>query len=1099
MQKSTIRNYLSNWRLILFGYLIVIAAGIYGWLTLPRELMPSVDLPVAVVSVVLPGASPQDVEDLVTVPLEDQLRGINGLDHLRASSMENSSLIIMQFEDGMDSDKIVQDVREKVESTSLPDNALDPYVGTVDFDETPVLTFALEGSDKIGLIHVAEGLQKQLERQSTIDRVEISGIQDREIVVYVAPSDMQKYGVHPAVLAQAVAAATTNVPAGSVNVETLSYAVSIEKDVTDVASLRSLPIVLNGVEYQLGDIAQIYEQEEPGGSNSYQMDAEGDIKQVVTLNVYKIAGSAIDANAQLARKVTEEYLADYPQYDYKMITDMGEQISDRFSNLFTNIWETIALVFVIMFIFLGAREALIAAISIPIVMLLSFGGMVGFNLSLNFISLFALLLVLGMLVDNAIVVVTALSRAFGNGEPALQAGVNVWQEFFVALISTNLTTIWAFLPLLLVSGIMGKFIHPIGIIVTIAMLGSALVAFLLTLPLGIYVMEPRLPTRLQKFILVFVVAIATGTLVYMLPKTWLLLVIIPVFWAMLYFFAIYFYRKTKERQLKRQRKTNKVSAWLQHGFISTAKLERSYQKLLTGIVSDRRQSKLLLTAIAIITVVAFALPIAGLVHSSFFPKEEGDYFELELTLPAGTNTTEVERVALEILPQFAHMEDLDYVTAQIGRGGSSALLASGSSNKILFTFNLVPEKDRHSSSIELAQAMRDAWRDNPYGTAQVNEDSTTSAGGSDIQMYIVGEDLDVLKVKSQEMVAWLENEPGVTDISSSLDEESKRLVFRPFEQTTTNYGLSANDFAVWLRSNLSGWTLGSLRLDGDDEDTDITLRQQQGEPDISDLQKIQVPVSGVGYLPLSSLGELTVEPNLAQIDRYNYNHSVTITASVKDGYSSTEINTRFENFIDGDLNLPAGYGRELGGAQDMNQSAVSGLVTAMFVAFFLIMLTLVLQLRSFRKAFIVMSVIPVAVSGVFINFALLNWSLTMPSIIGILALFGIVVNNSILIVERINQNLAEGRDFLPSVIEGCTSRLQPILLTSLTTIFGLLPITLSDPMWQGLGGSIIAGLTFSGVLLLLYIPALYVLMFEPKTLRGRDRKWQEKWQKYASP
>lgn len=543
-------------------------------------------------------------------------------------------------------------------------------------------------------------------------------------------------------------------------------------------------------------------------------------------------------------------------------------------------------------------------------------------------------------------------------------------------------------------------------------------------------------------------------------------------------------------------KSNWLVARLQHGFVSTKHLETGYQKLLAKIIANSRQCWLLLGAIGVMTVVAFALPVLGLVQSDFFPKEEADFFELSLTLPTGTSEQESERVALEILPTFADMEGLDYVTAQIGSDGSSQLVSGGgSANKILFTFNLVPKKKRSVSSIELAAQMRHAWAVNPYGRAQVNEDSTVSAGGADIQMYIVGDDLDILAAKAEEMMTWLKAQPGVMDVASDINESSKRLVFKPQPQVVASYGLSNTDFAIWLRTNLSGWSLGTLRQDG--KEIDITLRQQQETPTVADLEKIQIPVSGVGYMPLTSLGEIVVEPSPAQITRYAYQHAVAVTAAVEAGYSSTQINSQFENFIDNELDLPVGYGRYVGGMQKMNQEAMGGLYLAMGVAGFLILITLVLQLRSFRKAFIVMSVIPVAISGVFLNFALVGISLTLPAVIGVLALFGIVVNNSILIVERINQNLDAGKHFVQSVVDGCTSRLQPILLTSLTTIVGLIPITLSDPLWQGLGGAIIAGLAFSGVLLLLYIPAMYVLMFAPERVQASDKRWQQRWRRWA--
>ena len=247
MQDGTIRGYLRNLRLAFFGYLVIITTGILGLVNLPRELMPQIKIPVAVVSVALPGASPQDVEDLITVPIEDAIRSVKGLDTMRASSMENAGMVIAQYKEGYDIDDIVQEIRQKVESVTFPTDAQKPTIMKVDFDEQPVLTISLEGDDLAGLSRLADKIKTELERQSTIDRAEITGLQDREIVVKISPEDLRRYGLHPSLLANSLAAATTNVPAGNLNVDDYTYSVTVQKDVTTIDDIRTLPVLSGGV------------------------------------------------------------------------------------------------------------------------------------------------------------------------------------------------------------------------------------------------------------------------------------------------------------------------------------------------------------------------------------------------------------------------------------------------------------------------------------------------------------------------------------------------------------------------------------------------------------------------------------------------------------------------------------------------------------------------------------------------------------------------------------------------------------------------------------------------------------------------------------
>ncbi len=1075
-KNSIAHKYLNNIRLVILGYIVVIIAGVLALMNLPREMMPSINLPMAVVSVVLPGASPADVEELITIPLEDSLRGIKEIDKISSSSMENSSLIILQFTAGTKKEEVIREVQQKVDATRLPTEAMKPMVSKIDFTETPVWTFALEGSDKVGLNLVAKKVQEALEKQATLDRVEVTGLSEREIGVFISSEKLREFNLHPVLLNQIIAAASNNSPAGVLELGKLSYNVSLDKTLIDIKSLRELPLMINGQNYLLGEIAEIYEQEKPDVKNSFQLNDKGEIKEVVTLNVYKVAGTPIDANAKLAKKVTQEVLQDYPQFSSRNLIDYGAEITKTFVDLGVNIAATFILVFLVMLIFLGVREALISSISIPLVMLMTFAGMTFFGLSLNFISLFALLLVLGMLVDNAIVVTTALSREFQeHGLSPLEAGVKVWQEYFMALIATNLTTVWAFLPLILMTGMMGEFLKPISIVVTMAILGSALVAFLLTLPLGVFVLKWQLPTRVAKLLKIIGISGVSLLIIGILPKSWLLLVILPMFWLSLYLGQ----KIITQIWSSKQKKSVKKQQWrekLMSGWIKTNKIEAFYQRLLTSILQNKKKRKQLLVAIAIVTVAAFCLPAMGLVKSEFFPKEAADLLMVELTLPVGTNQTKAREILLEFLPQFQNLPSVDYVTGEAGRGNSSTMLSGGSSNeKILFTVNLKDKKDRTLDSIELAQLLREKWQENDYGEIVVIEASSGPPAGADLELSLAGDDLEILAQKAQELELWLKQQDGVTDVSSSLGQASKKLVFVPNQKLLNEYNLKSTDLSAWLRSSLSGWNLGKMKIDG--EELNITLRQQKGIPQIETLENLQVPTS-VGYVPLNSLGQFQTQANNSVVARKDYQRLVTVKATVTTGFSTAELGKQLNDYANNQLQLPAGYEAMVGGVNEQNAESMDGIQLAMIVATVAILMTLVIQLQSFRKALIVMSVIPVAVSGVFFNFGLFGIALSLPAFIGILALFGIVVNNSILIVEKINQNLSQGQEFIQAVVEGSKSRLQPILLTSLTTIVGLLPITFSDPMWQGLGGAIIAGLTFSGVLLLLYIPVLYTILFK---------------------
>lgn len=1078
-KKSFIANYLGNLRLVFFAYLAAFIVGIIALVQLPKEIMPSVNLPVIIASSVMPGASPDDIEELVTNPLEDNFRNIKGIKTINSMSMENSSITILQFEDNFSIDKAQSEVQKQVDNTVLPDEVSNTFVSNIDFDEMPVWTFAVSGNDKIGLNVLADRLVNEMEKITTIDRVEVSGTNKDEFVVYLDNQKLTQLGLHPAVLQQAIAAVSNSLPAGNIIDGNFKYSVGIDKSLVTLDDLRQLPIVVNGQNYVLGEIAQVYQQHTADSQNAYQMDKEGNIRQVVTFNVYKVPGSPIDKNAKLSRQTVESVLKDYPQFELYDIENNGQKITDTFVDLGKNTLATFLLVFLVMLVFLGTREAIISSVSIPIVMLFSFGAMMAFGISLNFVSLFALLLVLGMLVDNAIVVTTALNREYHRDPSnAISAGVNVWKEYFAPLVATNLTTVWAFLPLLLMSGVMGVFLRPISIVVTVAILVSAVVAILLTLPLGVFVLNGHVPSRIKIFLQILTVAVFIIALVFFLPKNIFLVAIIPLACILLYLLLIIFQKKVSPWiKLQRYKLVQKgISQKLKTGFINTEKLENFYQKIVGKILGQRKNCWKLLAAIVIFTVTSFSLLGFGLVKNEFFPKETANSLDMIFTLPSDVSGNHSEEIILEILPKLQNLPSVNYVTASVG-GDSSQLIGGNSTNQISFNLNLLPKKEQSVNSIELAQLLRDQWSNNDYGSVIVQESSSMSALGSDLGLIISGEDLTTLSQKSEELVSWLKQQPGVIDVETSISQSGKRLVFVPDEKVLAQYNVSRSNLLVYLRSNLSGWPLGKIKNDG--EDVDIVLYTQKDKAQIEQLNQIQIPTTQ-GYLPISTFGKFVSKNSLLTIDHQDYERIVTISAGVQDGYSATDIGKNLLNFAQNDLNLPDGYTAAESEMLSENSKSISTLMLAMSVAALLIVVTLVLQLKSFRKAAIVVSVIPVAISGVFIVFALFGMPLSLPALIGVLALFGIVVNNSILIVERINQNLDSGMKLELAIIDGSVSRLQPILLTSLTTIIGLVPITFSDPMWRGLGSAIIAGLTFSGTLLLFYIPALYYLIFKPR-------------------
>jgi hydrophobic/amphiphilic exporter-1 (mainly G- bacteria), HAE1 family len=507
-------------------------------------------------------------------------------------------------------------------------------------------------------------------------------------------------------------------------------------------------------------------------------------------------------------------------------------------------------------------------------------------------------------------------------------------------------------------------------------------------------------------------------------------------------------------------------------------------------LSSKRSIRLTMIMVAIFSIFSYLLVPLGLVKGEFFPKIDGDQLFISVELPPGTNIDTSKREALKIFSDLQKGSDIETVSLDLGTAQNEFGSAQGSESNNFF-YSLVLKEERELSSSELAESLRDKFKTYSKGEIRVSEESSGPPAGADVQIKLLGSDLTTLNRYADEIERFLESQPGLTNVEKSLRPATSKITFIPDKQKLSENGLTADQVGLAMRTYASGFTLTSAKFnDGTNTENDITLRFNEGNGFVESLGSLNVPTPTGQQVSIISLGRLELETSPALISHEDGKRTISISASVNRGYNIQQENANLEKFAN-DLDLPSGYTWKTGGVNEENQRSVNSILTAMILSFLLILVTMVLQFSSFRKAFIVLLVIPLSISGVFIIFALTNTPLSFPALIGVLALFGIVVKNSILVVDKIQANEKTTMEFKEGIAEGAASRLEPIALTSLTAILGLIPVTLSDPLWRGLGGAIIAGLTFSGTIMLFFIPVVYYLIFRPKEIK-RERRVSRK-------
>lgn len=1084
LKNSLFAKYLTNFRLVTLVILAVVAIGLQAYLTLPRKLNPTINIPLVIVSTVLPGGSPSDIESLVSVPIEDAVSGIDDVKQVTSTSRDSVSIVTIEFESGTDPEKAKSDVDSAVNGiTDLPEDALDPNINKLDFENQPIWTFNLfsESPDKSSLIRFARNLKNDLEELPSIDRVEITGIDEQEIQIVLKPEVISSYQLNPLQLSGLIKNSLSSFPAGTVKTENSIFSLTIDQNATTIDDIRNIKVTTGNGVLSLGDIAVVREISKPDQNQSFVL-ADGKVSPSVSFNVFRITTTNIEDAAHDAEELVEEkLLSEGRNFEVKTVVNTAEILSDEFSVLTRDVLLTVSLVFLVLLVFLGIRQAAISMLSVPFTFLITFFVMQWANIEFSFLATFSLLLSLGLLVDDTIVVISAMTSYYRTKKfTPLETALLVFRDFRVAILTTTITTVWAFIPLILGTGIIGEFIKPIPIVVSSALLGSLVVAFLITIPLMVFLLKPLIPFRVKILLVVLLfIGVIYFLFVVVLPQSNLVLLQILAF-IFLAFITIKLWG-TLYPEFKRRSRVSKLSnlnvgKTLSEGLLNFRTVESRYHTVLERILSSKKARRNTVIFVVLFSLFAFLLVPLGVVKNEFFPKTDEDNLYISIEYPSGTNPETTERLGTQFLKRL-NISDADFITLETGRSFSSEMgPGGGSGNTALYSIAL--KKDRILTMPEIAEELRQKYANYNTGKLSVVEVTGGPPAGADLQIKLFGPDLSVLDAYAERIQEYLSTQNGVTNIDKTIKPGTSKLVFVPDSVKLASNNVTVDQVGLWLRIFASGFEADTLKIPGETDLTeDITLRLSTTSQTIEDISRIAIPTQTGPSVPLTLLGNLKLKSNPTLISREDGKRTLSVTATVTSGFNVAELNSGLEKYADS-LNLPTGYGWATGGVNEENQQSVNSILQAMIYSFLLIIATLVLQFSSFRRALIVMLVIPLSITGVFIIFALTGTPLSFPALIGILALFGIVVKNSILVVDKILTNQKTGMGFKDSIIEASTSRLEPIALTSIATIVGLIPITLSDPLWRGLGGSIIAGLFFSGTIMLFFIPVVYYYIYQ---------------------
>lgn len=1007
---------------VILACIMVVVFGIIGYTNLPLALLPNMEIPVAVVMTTYPNAGPEEVESQVTRPIESACASVSGMDELTSTSADNVSTVIIQFVDGTDLDEAVVDLRDKVDrvKSTLPDDADSPMIMKIDIDAMPVVQIGLRGTDLASLQSLADDdIGPYLERIAGVASVDISGGYEDEVQVNTYSQKMQGYGITISYLSQILSATNTTVPGGTVDSGSQSLSVKTDGEFQSVDEIANMmiPLPSGGGSVRLSEIAEV--KMAPKDQDSI---AKVNGQPCVVLAVNKQSGVNTVEIANKAKAAMEQYTQDNPTLQWDLLMDQSDYINQSVNSVIQNIIMGVVLAAIVLFVFLRRLSATaIISLSMPICIVSVFLIMQAFDITMNIMSLGGLGMGVGMIVDNSIVVLENIFRFRSEGNSRWDSCVKGTAEVFTSVVASTLTTLAVFVPLSMVSGMIGMMFKEFALTI-VALITSSLVVAVLLVPL----------------------------LCYMLLDT--------------------------------GEDANKVKAPDDPDHLLEFKPGMRIYRGIVRFFATKRFIAMLVSAGLLVVFIGGVGASIATKGMAMTPDMDQGAVKVTVKMPLGSELEETEAIADRVadiaLQSIPELESVSYI--------------SSSTEDITVTVNLVDLKDRDRSSEEIANDLRERVQD------IAGAELTTEAGGATdmssmssdaLNLEISGDDFDELTAVANDLVEEFSKIPDAVDVKSSAEEQVPNVKITMKQLTASQFGLTAGSVGSMVRAELTGQSATQLKVDGDE--IDVTISGDAASSKSLDALKSMQVSTNTGNVPLSLIADVNVELAPQKITRTNQTRTVTITGDSLSGNSAALMQQVKE--IVNNYDMPEGITYDSDGEQEQMAESISSLGYALLVAMGLVYFVLAAQYESFLLPIMVMMILPLGLCGAMFGLPLTGTQITMNAFVGVIVLAGTVVNSSIVLIDYIQTRREMGEDKLTAILNACPRRVRPVMMTTMTTILGLLPQALGigegAEMMQGMSIVMITGMIVSTIVTLVFTPVYYSLL---DSLSERFEKRREK-------
>ena len=1013
-------------------FVAFIVFGIYSLTKTSIAQLPDFDANVVMVMSSYPGASATDVENNLTKLLENSLNSVENLKDMTSRSRENIAIIVMQFEYGTDIDEACNDIRDNLDmvSQALPDGASKPFLRKFSMDDMPIMIVSATAQESFaGLDRILDDrVTTPLARVDGVGTVSVIGAPEREIQIYCDPGKLEAYGLSIAGISGAIAYENRNVPSGNIDIGTETYSLRIQKEFSDPREIMDVVVGYSaGNAVYLRDVATMVD----GPAEKYQESYTNGEKAATILIQKQSGANTVDVIRQVKKKLAE--IAPTLPSDIKLIPviDSSNNIINTINSLLKTILITMLVVMLVVFIFLGRwRATFIIVLAIPIALMGSLVYLLATGNTLNIISMSALSIAIGMVVDNSIVVLENISKHMDRGEKRKEAAVNGTTEVAGSIVGSTLTTLCVFLPLTMVSGMAGIMFQQLGWIVSIIMIVSTSLALTLV---------PVMASRMLS-------AGAKNTRLHKIVFT-------PIDKGLDAFSAFY----------------SRVVRWCV-----------THRKTVT------------LGAFALIVAV-FAL-LAPRIKSGYFPNSDSGRLSVSVELPVGTSQEVTGRFAHELYRRFVEeIPEIQVCEYRFGQADSDNALASARNNGsylINMNINLGSMEQRERSASDIANIIRADLKEYPeIHRAQVTEGGGGMGGATTVQLEIYGFDFDETDRIAKEVRSKMNDSGKFVQVVLSRDEYTPEYQVDFDREKLARVGLNSTTAATAFSAAMSGSVTSFFREEGDEYNIRVRYAKEF-RSSVSDIENVILTTPMGSTVRVKELGDVVESKVPPTIERKNRERYITVTGITAKGVAMSEGVQTVRDIV-GTVNIPNNITTEMAGDFEDQQDMMKDLVTLLVLILILVYMVMAAQFESFVNPFVIMFSVPFGFMGVILGLWATGTPLDIMSMIGILILIGIVVNNGIVLIDYINLLRERGMKVVEAAVAAAHSRLRPILMTTLTTVIGMLPLALGrgegSEMWRSLGMTVAWGLTFSTIVTLILIPTIYCI-FGTRQERCRLKK-----------